>query len=57
MLAADSGLGTLIWTSRLYFRIDWMFAGIVTLGCWAWARTGFGSGWEVPWLDGICAMH
>lgn len=32
MLAADSGLGALIWTSRLYFRIDWMFVGIVTLG-------------------------
>jgi NitT/TauT family transport system permease protein len=32
MLAADSGLGYLIWTSRLYFRIDWMFAAIVTLG-------------------------
>jgi len=32
MLAADSGLGALIWTSRLYFRIDWMFTGIVTLG-------------------------
>jgi NitT/TauT family transport system permease protein len=32
MLAADSGLGALIWSSRLYFRIDWMFVGIVTLG-------------------------
>lgn len=32
MLAANSGLGYLIWTSRLYFRIDWMFAGIVLLG-------------------------
>jgi len=32
MLAAQSGLGQLIWTSRLYFRIDWMFAGIVLLG-------------------------
>ena len=32
MLAAQSGLGSLIWTSRLYFRIDWMFVGIVLLG-------------------------
>ncbi len=32
MLAAHTGLGQLIWTSRLYFRIDWMFAGIVLLG-------------------------
>jgi len=32
MLAANSGLGYLIWTSRLYFRIDWMFAAIVLLG-------------------------
>lgn len=32
MLAANSGLGYLVWTSRLYFRIDWMFAAIVALG-------------------------
>jgi len=32
MLAADSGLGFLIWNSRLYFRIDWMFGAIVILG-------------------------
>lgn len=32
MLAANTGLGQLIWTSRLYFRIDWMFAGIALLG-------------------------
>jgi NitT/TauT family transport system permease protein len=32
MLAAESGLGYMIWTSRLYFRIDWMFAAIVVLG-------------------------
>jgi ABC-type nitrate/sulfonate/bicarbonate transport system permease component len=38
MLAAQSGLGSLIWTSRLYFRIDWMFVGIVLLGL-----LGFGS--------------
>lgn len=32
MLAADSGLGYLIWNSRLFFRIDWMFAAIAMLG-------------------------
>lgn len=32
MLAAESGLGYLIWNSRLYFRIDLMFAAIVLLG-------------------------
>lgn len=32
MLAAQSGLGSLIWSSRLYFRIDWMFTGIALLG-------------------------
>jgi NitT/TauT family transport system permease protein len=32
MLAAQRGLGYLIYTSRLYFRTDWIFIGIVTLG-------------------------
>lgn len=32
MLAAESGLGFLIWNARLYFRIDWMFGAIVVLG-------------------------
>jgi NitT/TauT family transport system permease protein len=32
MLAAKSGIGYMIYTSRLYFRIDWIFVGIVTLG-------------------------
>lgn len=32
MLAANSGLGYLIYTSRLYYRTDWIFVGIVTLG-------------------------
>ena len=32
MLAAESGLGYLIWTSKLYFKIDWMFVGIFLLG-------------------------
>lgn len=32
MLAAESGLGYLIWTSKIYFKIDWMFVGIFFLG-------------------------
>jgi len=32
MLAAESGLGYLIWTSKIYFKIDWMFVGIFLLG-------------------------
>lgn len=32
IIAANSGLGYLIWTARLYFQIPWMFVGIVTLG-------------------------
>lgn len=32
MLAANEGLGYLIYTSRLYYRTDWIFVGIITLG-------------------------
>lgn len=32
MLAANSGIGYLIYTSRLYYRTDWIFVGIITLG-------------------------
>jgi NitT/TauT family transport system permease protein len=32
MLAAKEGLGYLIFTSRLYFRIDWIMVGIFALG-------------------------
>jgi len=32
MLAANSGLGYLVYTSRLYYRTDYIFVGIVTLG-------------------------
>jgi ABC-type nitrate/sulfonate/bicarbonate transport system permease component len=31
-LAASSGLGYIIWNSRLYFRTDWALVGIVCLG-------------------------
>lgn len=32
MLAASEGIGYLIYTSRLYYRTDWIFVGIVILG-------------------------
>lgn len=32
MLAASEGIGYLIYTSRLYYRTDWIFVGIVLLG-------------------------
>jgi len=31
-VAAQVGLGALIWTSRNYGRIDWVFVGIIVLG-------------------------
>jgi NitT/TauT family transport system permease protein len=32
MVAAQSGIGSLIWQSRNYGRIDWIIVGILTLG-------------------------
>jgi len=32
IVAAQSGLGSLIWTSRNFGRIDWIFVGIIALG-------------------------
>ncbi len=32
MLAANEGIGYLIYTSRMYYRTDWIFVGIVVLG-------------------------
>jgi len=32
MLAASSGIGYLIWNSRLFFKINWMYVGIIMLG-------------------------
>lgn len=45
IIAANSGLGYLVWTSRLYFRVDWVFAGVIVIGVlgfitdrfWSWA--------------------
>ncbi|MBR4760788.1 MAG: ABC transporter permease subunit, partial [Lachnospiraceae bacterium] len=32
MVAAQEGVGFLIYNSRLYFRTDWIIAGVITLG-------------------------
>jgi NitT/TauT family transport system permease protein len=32
MMAANEGVGFLIWNSRLYFRTDWIFVGLISLG-------------------------
>ncbi|MGW1420854.1 ABC transporter permease [Bradyrhizobium manausense] len=33
IVASEVGLGALIWNARNYGRTDWVFAGILTLGC------------------------
>jgi NitT/TauT family transport system permease protein len=32
MIAANEGIGYLIWNSRLFFRTDWIFVGLISLG-------------------------
>lgn len=32
MVAANEGVGFLIWNSRLYFKTDWIFVGLIALG-------------------------
>lgn len=32
MLVSNNGLGYLVYSSRLYYRTNWMFVGIITLG-------------------------
>lgn len=32
MLAANQGVGYLIWTARLYFKTPWIFVGLISLG-------------------------
>lgn len=32
MLASNEGIGYLIYTSRLYFRMDWVLTGVIVLG-------------------------
>ncbi|MCM3785233.1 ABC transporter permease [Neobacillus mesonae] len=32
MIASNEGVGYLIWNSRLFFRTDWIFVGLISLG-------------------------
>jgi len=32
MVAANEGVGFMIWNSRLYFQTDWIFVGLISLG-------------------------
>ena len=32
MVAANEGIGFMIWNSRLYFKTDWIFVGLLCLG-------------------------
>ena len=32
MVAANEGIGYMIWNSRLYFKTDWIFVGLLVLG-------------------------
>lgn len=32
MIAANQGVGFLIWNARLYFKMDWIFVGLISLG-------------------------
>lgn len=37
MLAANQGVGYLIWTARLYFKTSWIFVGLISLGIMGFA--------------------
>ncbi|MBP1999652.1 NitT/TauT family transport system permease protein [Paenibacillus shirakamiensis] len=45
MIAANEGVGFLIWNSRLFFRTDWIFVGLISLGL-----MGFSTDRLVGWL-------
>lgn len=32
MVAANEGIGFMIWNARLYFKTDWIYVGLVVLG-------------------------
>ena len=33
IVSAQQGLGAMIWTARNFARTDWVFVGIIALGC------------------------
>lgn len=52
MLAAKEGIGFLIYTSRLYFRTDWIFVGLLTLGL-----LGYISDWLIRLFGKVVLGH
>jgi ABC-type nitrate/sulfonate/bicarbonate transport system permease component len=52
MLAAKEGIGFLIYTSRLYFRTDWIFVGLLTLGL-----LGYISDWLIRQFGKVVLGH
>lgn len=55
MIAANEGVGYLIWNSRLFFRTDWIFVGLISLGLMGFATDRlFGLfGRKVLWRYGV----
>jgi NitT/TauT family transport system permease protein len=51
MIASNEGVGFLIWNSRLFFRTDWIFVGLISLGF-----MGFITDRTVGWI-GRKALH
>lgn len=45
MVAANEGVGFMIWNARLYFQTDWIFVGLVALGL-----MGFGADRLLAWF-------
>lgn len=55
MIAANEGVGYLIWNSRLFFRTDWIFVGLLSLGLMGFATDRL-FGWfgrRVLWRYGV----
>lgn len=45
MIASNEGIGYLIWNSRLFFRTDWIFVGLICMGL-----MGFAADRSVAWI-------
>ncbi|RCX20371.1 NitT/TauT family transport system permease protein [Fontibacillus phaseoli] len=55
MIASNEGIGFLIWNSRLFFRTDWIFVGLISLGLMGFATDRL-FGWfgrKVLWRYGV----
>ncbi len=48
MVAANEGVGFMIWSSRLYFKTDWIFVGLFSLGI-----MGFATDRLLSWVGGV----